>query len=419
MKILWVTNRITKTVAVHLGDNTETPSGGWIDGLFDQLSKVEGIDFCITFPHAEKLDGDGEGFTYHSFDYCPMNGISHSTISRLEDIIELEKPDIIHIFGTEFTHAYAAAQAAENKGMLSKVVINIQGIMTECAEHYTDGLPHFVVNRYTLKDFVSGNTVAHQKKVFAQRGQWEQKLLRKVQNVIGRTEFDKNFVLSVNPELKYYFCNETLRSAFYKDNWDYDNCEKHSVFISQASYPIKGLHCFLPAAAILKKKYPDLKVYVAGQKMMISGIADRLRSGSYKLYLNQLIKKFDLKDNVVFVGPLVCPRMKAQHLKSNVLVSPSVMENSPNSVAEAMLLGLPVVASKVGGVESMITDGREGLLYKYDDVTSLAECVDKIFSDEDLAITLSKNAIARAKETHSIETNNKTMLEIYNDLMNK
>ncbi len=419
MKILWITNKITKAVSLHLGDTSETPSGGWIDGLFESLVKQDELEFSVAFPYSQKMYGITESFSFHGFNRCPMNGMDLTTVTQIEEIIDQENPDVIHIFGTEFTHSYAAVLAAENRGVLDRVVINIQGIMSACAEHYTDALPPKIVNRYTLKDFVSGNTIAHQRDDFTQRGEWEKKTLRKVKNVIGRTAFDKACVTDINPELNYYHCNETLRPAFYSDNWDIEKCERHSVFISQGSYPIKGLHCFIPAAAIIKKKYPDLKVYIAGANMKITGLAARLRAGSYKLYINQLIREYGLEDTVVYTGPLVCPRMKKRYLSSHVFVSPSVLENSPNSVGEAMILGVPVVSSNVGGVSSMLTDGEDGFLYRYDNAQALADCVDKIFSDDALAQKFSQNARAHAAKTHNVENNNQVMLEIYKKISGK
>lgn len=419
MKILWITNKITKAVSVHLGDNSETPSGGWVDGLFATLIENPELDFCVSFPHSTAVSGNTGRFTFHSFPHATEKTVETDVKNDIAAIIAKEKPDVIHIFGTEFLHSYSAVCAAEEAGLLDKTVINIQGVMSACAENYTNGLPWRIVHRFTPKDFISGNTIAHQKKVFAKMAEWENKVLHKAKNVIGRTDFDKASVLKINGDLNYYFCNETLRPSFYEGCWEYEKCEPHSVFISQASYPIKGLHNFLPAAAMLKEKYPDLKVYIAGAKQIISGIKAWVRAGSYLRYINALVKKYGLEDTVVYTGPLVEPRMKARYLKSNVFVSPSVIENSPNSVAEAMILGVPVVSSDVGGVRSLLNDKTEGFLYEWDNPKSLAECVGKIFDDIDLAKELSASAREHAMRTHNAETNLNTMLNIYNDLASK
>lgn len=62
-------------------------------------------------------------------------------------------------------------------------------------------------------------------------------------NIIGRTEWDRLHTYYINKKRKYYFCNETLRDEFYMSEWNNDSCKKHSIFISQGSSPIKGIHC--------------------------------------------------------------------------------------------------------------------------------------------------------------------------------
>ena len=55
--------------------------------------------------------------------------------------------------------------------------------------------------------------------------------------------------------------------------------------------------------------------------------------------------------------------MRQAYLEADVFLLPSQSENSPNSLGEAMLLGLPCVASNAGGIPDMLADGQEGLLY--------------------------------------------------------
>ena len=73
---------------------------------------------------------------------------------------------------------------------------------------------------------------------------------------MGRTTWDQACTYLINPKVKYHFCNETLRSEFYKDRWKVENCNKHTIFISQASYPIKGFHKFLEAL-VQVKTFPE------------------------------------------------------------------------------------------------------------------------------------------------------------------
>lgn len=93
----------------------------------------------------------------------------------------------------------------------------------------------------------------------------------------------------------------------------------------------------------------------------------------------ELIEKYSLAGCVEFLPPLKADEMKRMYLKSNVFVSPSSIENSPNSLGEAMMLGVPCVSSLVGGVGNMLIDGAEGFTYQHDAPYMLAYYVMEIF----------------------------------------
>ena len=107
--------------------------------------------------------------------------------------------------------------------------------------------------------------------------------------------------------------------------------------------------------------------------------------------------------------------MWQQFLKANVFVLPSVIENSPNSLGEAMLLGVPCVVAKVGGVNSMINKD-EGMLYKANDIEQLSSCLCNLLKDDLLCGTLSQKAKKRAEYTHNARKNCRELLEIYHCL---
>lgn len=108
-------------------------------------------------------------------------------------------------------------------------------------------------------------------------GAFEIKALQKVRHVIGRTTWDRACTYQINPDAQYYFCNETLRGEFYKHNWDICQCERHAIFVSQGSYPIKGLHFMLEAMTLILKHFPNTKLYVGGQNIIKTDtLKDRL-----------------------------------------------------------------------------------------------------------------------------------------------
>ena len=119
---------------------------------------------------------------------------------------------------------------------------------------------------------------------------------------------------------------------------------------------------------------------------------------------------------VVTFSRAAAVEMKERFLKSHVFVCASVLENSPNTVGEAMLLGVPVAASWAGGIPDMITDGQEGLLFTKGDPEKLAEAVLRIFGDEAFCVKISEAEKRRARMAHNGVLNYERLLEIYKDI---
>ena len=119
----------------------------------------------------------------------------------------------------------------------------------------------------------------------------------------------------------------------------------------------------------------------------------------------------------MFTGSLNEAQMKERFINSNVFVSPSTIENSPNSLGEAMLLGVPAISSDVGGVKNMLQHEKEGYVYQPDAPYMLAYYVKKIFADPEKAKMLGDAAKKHAQHTHSREINLETLLTIYTEII--
>ena len=245
----------------------------------------------------------------------------------------------------------------------------------------------------------------------------QKEVLKLCGNVTGRTAFDKEAAKKMNPQAKYYFMNETMRGEFYEGKWNYEACKKHSIFFSQADYPLKGFHYLLQALEWIKEKYPDVTVNVAGNSLVnYKTIKDKIKISAYGKYLRKLIKNLRMEEKIVFLGKLSAEEMKTQYLKCHTFVCASSLENSPNSVAEAMLLGTPIVASYTGGIPSMICHEEEGFLFKKGDIADLAESIIETWKDEYRVDIMNKNARMRARKVHDADENYKALLKIYRSI---
>lgn len=165
---------------------------------------------------------------------------------------------------------------------------------------------------------------------------------------------------------------------------------------------------------LILRDYPDTEVYVAGNDFLnTSTLRSRLRYTTFARYVNSLINKYGIKDKFHFTGMIDADCMAEQYRLANVFVCPSSIENSPNSLGEAQLVGCPVVASYVGGVPDMVENNRTGLLYRFEETEMLASAVCRIFGDDNLAQNMAVNEIEVAQKRHDGVRNAKRMLEIY------
>ena len=208
-----------------------------------------------------------------------------------------------------------------------------------------------------------------------------------------------------------------LRDSFYNSpKWSAENCERHSIFISQASYPIKGFHIFLQALPEIIRRYPDVHVYTTGRNPIPQTLMQRIKQTSYTKYLESVIRDNNLEEYITFMGWLDEDSMRQRFLKSHVSIMPSSIENSPNSLGEAMILGVPCIASDVGGVKNLMTHGTEGFIYPYDEWYMIPYYVDKIFRDDALAEEFSRNASAHASRIHDRQENFRQLMSIYREI---
>lgn len=416
MKVLWITNILFPEAEQLLtGKGELKASGGWMLGSANALlTNNDNIKLSVAtvsskVNHLTKLVGEqityyvlpfGKGNLVFNSDYCPL----------WEQVNKEVMPSVVHIHGTEFSHGYAYMKACGNEN----VVISIQGLTSAYYYYYYYGLTKSDVFRnITFRDLLKG-TILHDQKRFERRAKYEVAMLKMAKHIIGRTSWDRAHAWAINPGAKYHFCNETLRPEFYDGSeWNYDKSEKHTIFLSQAGYPIKGLHQILKAMPIILQHYPDASIRVAGSDITKSTtLSEKLRLSGYGKYIRRLIENFHLEGKIIFTGNLNAEQMKQEYLRANVFVCPSSIENSPNSLGEAQILGTPCIASYVGGVMDMMK-GDEEHLYRFEEVDMLAEKICRVFADKDQQVDMRSVAVER----HDSEVNSKRLVLIYETII--
>lgn len=449
MKVLWLCNIMLPAIAEKLQLEISNKEG-WLTGLAEAVMKrreENGIELCIACPAPSellqgrdvcelKVDTRYGGIDYFGF----RENVSRSHVyernleSAMAKILESSRPDVIHCFGTEYPHTLAMCRACAEK---ERLLIGIQGLCAVYAEAYFADLPEKIRNSATFRDFVKRDSISEQQKKFVMRGEFEKEAIKLTGNITGRTDWDLFYTERWNPEARYFQMNETLRSDFYGACWRQENCVPHSIFVSQGDVPLKGLHYLLKAFPGVLERYPDAQIFVAGANLtQYDTWGQKLKISAYGRYLRRLLRENGLQEKVTFSGRLTGDRMKERYLKSHLYVCCSSIENSPNSLGEAMLLGMPCVSADVGGIPSIFTGGEDGILYRgfhsaeieFDNrcnlensnkkqlegiARRLSDAIIEMWSDEEKLKQYCENARKHAKRTHDGNANYAKLMEIY------
>ncbi len=417
MKLLWLCNNAPGVVRSAISGRPESAIN-WVDHVLHGL-RQRGITVRILYRGAGGEGSLPDGCSYRSFPEALPYVYRPELEAMFREEIQSFQPDVIHSWGVEYDHALAMAKAAQAEGMLDHTVASIQGLCRYLADRYLDGIPGKDRRRVTFRDLVRKDNLMPQLETFRLRGEMERETLGILRHVIGRTTWDRERTREMNPDRIYHFCNETLRETFYQGKWAYAACRRHRVFASSCSYPIKGFHYLLQAMGKVRERYPDATVTVTGRSFAPKELKARLRQGAYEACLEKLAKKYRLTGSIEFLGDLGAEEMKAAYLDANVFVLPSTLENSPNTLGEAMLLGVPCVAARVGGVADLMAEDAEGRIYTPGDVSALAAHICDLFALEDQAADLGAAARTHAGQTHDPEKNLQDLLNIYEELRRK
>ena len=235
IRVLWLCNAVIPPISEKLGD-IPSNGGGWIYPLYEEMLNSESLEigYCAPYKGENPITRIGyKNSTFWGFRRTiPANDIYDIKVEeRLRIILNEFKPDIVHIWGTEYPYDLAMVNIIDDP---KRIVVHIQGLVGEYAKHYLDGIPDYITHRRTPRDFIRRDGLLEQKKKFDTRGQFEKRMLEKVAYVTGRTEWDRICSMDINPNLTYIYADENLRSVFLKGSkWNFEKKENHSIFVTQ------------------------------------------------------------------------------------------------------------------------------------------------------------------------------------------
>ena len=392
MRVLW----FAVTPSLYAENDVAHNGGGWIESLERLVRAVPGVELGVAFEHPDedfRVDRNGVAYYPIPVNRRPKNRLLTRLHLPLEErnlipwclrIIEDFRPDVIHVFGSEWCFGLLAQHTA------IPVVIHMQGSLPA---YYNARLPPGFSTLEVLRRSVTHPAwflkYAVNDFLFKRRAEREKRVLAGCRYFMGRTEWDRAIVNLYQPQARYFHCDEVLRPEFYAASGTWRDAGVGKIrIVSVLSSPLyKGVDLVLKAAQLLK--------FHAGMdfEWMVYGIRTcELQEAVTGVRASEV--------GVRLMGVAPAAQIRAALCEASVYVHPSYIDNSPNSLCEAQLTGVPVVAANVGGVGSLIEHGVSGLLVPANEPHMLAFSLRALSQDEGLRRRLSSEAHRRATQRH-------------------
>ena len=396
MKVLWLSPVPLPAMCKRL----EIPlsyGGWWVHSLMKALGNSKGIQLVVTWSSpgvAQRHTFTEDGVCYDVFPEMSTklfrsrklgaicralagSRLDMAGVQRFAIVVADHKPDVVQVFGSERFHGLVAPFVKE------PVIIWIQGILDVYRHHFFGGMP--------LSDRLRFPRLFFHRYLMEREAARERKVFRVCSCFIGRTAWDHAHQMRLRPDGRYFEVQDCFRDAFFESEpWSLVQADRDVVYTTTSPTLWKGTDTLVRAVALLREEFPKLRLRVAGYMPRTSPVAQ---------WLKRIVSAAGVADRTEFLGVLNAEQIVCELRRARVFVLPSFIENNPNSLAEAMLVGTPSVASFTGGVPQMVSDGETGLLAQVGDESVFAYQMRRMLRDGALVARLSRRArdAARAR----------------------
>lgn len=386
LKVLWLT--------AHPHPKTQEAGAPWIISLIDQLAHRP-ADIALT------VLGTSAGMAAPVEHFC-TDGVQYIFLdvpARRADILSLYRRriavlrdyvtqhhheyDVLHVHGSEAQLHVATA------GITTPVLLSVQGIVWE----YLKVLPVADPTRRFLWLLAS---------------YYELRYLPPVRHVSCRTTWDSTLSRRFSPGCQVHINWEMIRPQFFTLNCAAapgpEPGRPHLLFMG-GTQVMKGYRETLEAFNLIRQQQPA-KLLLVGQTEPEKVWRHIRRRGLTAIG----------PDDLELRGMQAVADLPALLASAFCLLHPSYMDNSPNTICEAQIAGLPVVATLVGGVGSLVEHERTGLAARLDP-RDIADQVLRLCRDEPLRQRLSQEARRVARQRHDPATITQRTLDIYRTML--
>ncbi len=419
MKVLIFTNSAAKydhSVNSYHG-------AGWVEAFINLLEDQKEIELAVSFFHPKdhkKLKRNGLTF-YPIYQPSrrsnPIKTIIGDWKGRIESeticknlltVVEDFKPDIIQVFGSE--NMFPSIQ----KYTKVPVVVHLQGLLNP---YYNTFYPtnqskyNFIFDLGYLKANLLGKGISSLAKRIKNKAKREAEHFKNLNYAMGRTDWDKMVTKIHNPNINYFHIDEVLRPIFYKNistvtARERNSCIKIVTTISPTLY--KGIDVIFKTAKLLKEN--------TNLNYQWSVIGLEATDSLVEHFEKDLKLKHHLL-NIKFLGIRKANDFVDTLKKAELFIHPSYIDNSPNSVCEAQILGIPVIACNVGGLASLIDDNKTGKLVPSNGTYEIVECILNYSKNHKVYWTMADKAQENAIQRHNQKKIKQEVLNVYQSII--
>lgn len=425
----WLTHVLPTSLRLHLGLDEWPGPAGWVERLATAVVDAGAARLDIVAPVSRAVldragvssadrpaGGDGplgpfeqDGLRFWALPYDdPLDGLPavlhrwtrpgmpDAVADDASVLVERLEPDLVHVHGTEGPLGLIACRSHR-----PPVVVSLQGIVTTWRTVVLAGMRSSDRLRLLFDPrTVKGWGVLHDRRALRSAAVREQRIMRSDAVFLGRTGWDREVLHTIAPSARYQHCDEILAAPFYQERGRCLSSEglrsssgPATVFTTSSDLPGKGTECLLHAVAMLASQRP-VQLRVAG-----------ISAGSQlDAFYRRQARAAGVERAVSWLGRLDAVALAKELAAADVFAYPSHGDNSPNSLCEAMLVGVPCVATEVGGIPSLLEDGKEGLLVPDGDASALAAALRRLLDDPPAARRLAAAARLHAQRRHDPAT---------------
>ena len=324
-------------------------------------------------------------------------------LERSWEIYEAVQPDMVFIFGTENPFGLLADRFSV------PAAISIQAVLNGLVQKTFAGLRFLeLVEQLFSRTTLVGQGIYHKWWLRKRLARTEREIYERVRYFEGRTEWDRAWLARLNPNARYFHIDRVLGEDYYRAEWSLEGSQENRIFSLCGNAPFKGGITLVRAAALLKRRgRPAIQLRLAG-------VDQDSMAGKY---IQRNITRNGLEGQVELLGRLNTAQIIAEMRSARLFVLPSHMDNSPNSLAQAMILGMPCIASNAGGIPSMLDAEVEGSLYPHQDITALADRIESLLGDPGLSKNFGRSARTAARLRHDPKIIARKTYSLYQEVL--